>query len=79
MAKLYGVALKGSDPVSGVSVSLTSSSGSSGGEMNTDAEGAFSFDVSPGEWKLNWKSGGDSGSLDVTVPEDGDAEVEIEV
>lgn len=80
MGTIYGVVLREGEPVEGVSVRLLGESGDLVGEAHTRDDGAFTFDVAAGTWNLEWTApGGEKNQGNVEVPEDEDAEVEIEV
>jgi uncharacterized protein YfaS (alpha-2-macroglobulin family) len=80
MGTIYGMALHEGKPAEGVQVKLVGPAGDVAGEARTMDDGSFKFDVSAGTWTLQWTaSKGEMDEGQVEVPEDGDAEVELEV
>lgn len=69
MGTIYGVMLRKGEPVEGVNVRLVDESGDLVGEARTLDDGAFTFDVAAGTWKLEWAApGGESDDGEVEVP-----------
>lgn len=81
MSKIYGIALtKDGDPVAGVEVVVSDSSGETVSSLTTGDDGIFELEVDTGTWNLRWTpAGGDSNEGQVEVPEGEDAEVELEI
>lgn len=80
MGTIYGVVLKAGEPAQGVEVRLLDESGEVVGEAHTLDDGAFTFEVKAGTWRIEWAvPGTEMKDGQVEVPEGEDAEVELEV
>lgn len=80
MTSLSGRILVHGEPAKNATVELHNASGDVVDQIQVDDDGKYTYHLSPGEWSLNvWDAYGHRGAAQVTLGEDDDKVVDIDL